>query len=201
MSLLQDLTVQQIVTRIFAMLIYAAVQGALLAGLARGLGDVRPAREGRLTLNPFLQASAWGVAMGVLFRMGWIAPLRLSPAQGFGERVRIVVIVAVGLGAMLVLVPLLDLLRAPLQQVLPRTAGYYVLYALQMVQELTFGSVALNLLPVPGLIAGNLWRAVWPGGERLLQRAEPLGLVLVGAALILGWVPLPFGWLDRLHLI
>ena len=29
MSLLQDLTVQQIVTRIFAMLIYAAVQGAL----------------------------------------------------------------------------------------------------------------------------------------------------------------------------
>ena len=152
MSLLQDLTVQQIVTRIFAMLIYAAVQGALLAWLARGLGDVRPAREGRLTLNPFLQASAWGVAMGVLFRMGWIAPLRLSPAQGFGERVRILLIVAAGLGAMLALVPLLDLLRAPLQQMLPRTAGYYVLYALQMVQEVTFGSVALNLLPVPGLI-------------------------------------------------
>lgn len=201
MSLLQDLTVQQIVTRILAMLIYAAVQGALLAGLARAMGDLRPVREGRLTLNPFLQASAWGVAMGVLFRMGWIAPLRLSPAGGWAERGRLVAVLVLGLGGMLALVPLIDLIRGPLQQVLPRTAGYYVLYALQMVQEVTFGSVALNLLPVPGLIAGNLWRAIWPGGERLLQRLEPLGLVVVGAALILGWVPLPFGWLDRLHLV
>lgn len=201
MEILGDLTVQQIVTRIFAMLVYAGLQGALLAGIALAFGDPRPQREGRLTLNPFVQGSAWGVAMAVLFRMGWINPIRLSPGSTAAGRLRIVAVVTLALGLMLAVIPLLDLIRAPLQALLPRTAGYYVLYGVQMVQELTFGSVALNLLPVPGLIAGNLWRALLPSSEARLNWLEPAGLALTGAALILGWVPAPFDWLGGLKLI
>lgn len=188
MTLLGDLTLSEIASRIGAMLIFAWVQGLLLAGLARALGDRRPQLEGRLSPNPFAQLSVWGAALGVLFAMGWVRPLHYdADSNRLGGRGLLLVIVA-GLAAMALLVPAIDLLR-PLALLLPRTGGYAVLYALNQLQLIVAGSVVLNLLPIPGLVAGAIWQAVWRKQGRRLGRHEAMGLALVTVAIVAGLVP------------
>jgi len=188
MALLGTLSLSEIVTRIAAVLLYAALQGALLAGLAFLMGDKRPRHEGRLTLNPFVQVSMWGVISAVLFALSWVRPLRYEPNDNrFGIWGLVLVIVAT-LALMLALVPLVDLLR-PLLLMLPRTAGYAGLYVLNQFQIVTVGSVVLNCLPIPGLAAGALWQVAWKGRERRFERVIPICLGLVFAAIVAGLVP------------
>lgn len=190
MALLGALSLSEIVTRIAAVLIYAALQGAIFAALARLLGDARPQNEGRLTVNPFTQVSMWGVIAGVLFALTWIRPVRYEPRAirfgGWG----LLLVVASGLALMLALVPLADFLR-PLLLLLPRTAGYATLYVLNQFQVITVGSVILNCLPVPGLAAGALTQLGWQGHERRFERLVPIGLGLVFAAIVAGLIPNP----------
>lgn len=178
----------EIVSRIGAMLIYAWLQGLLLAALARLLADRQPQYEGRLSPNPFVQLSIWGVAVGVLFGMGWVRPLRYDATANRFGRWGIVLVVLAGLAAMALLVPAADLLR-PLALMLPRTGGYAVLYTINQFQLVTAGSVVLNLLPIPGLAAGAIWQAVWPDQGKRLGRHEAIGLAVASAAIVAGLVP------------
>lgn len=188
MALLGTLSLSEIVTRIAAVLMFAALQASILAGLARLFGDARPQHEGRLALNPFVQVSVWGVASAVLFALSWVRPLRYEPkAMRFGGWGLLLVIVA-GLALMLAVVPLSDFLR-PLLLMLPRTAGYAALYVLNQFQVITVGSVVLNCLPVPGLAMGALLQLAWPDRERRFERLVPIGLGLVFAAIVAGLVP------------
>lgn len=188
MTLLRELSMGEIVSRIGAMLIYAWLQGLLLAAFARLLADRRPQYDGRLSPNPFVQLSLWGVAVGVLFAMGWVRPLRYDPkANRFGGWGVVLAVVA-GLVAMALLVPAADLLR-PLALMLPRTGGYAVLYTINQFQLVTAGSVLLNLLPIPGLAAGAIWQAVWPDQGKRLGRHETIGLAVVTAAIVAGLLP------------
>lgn len=188
MALLGSLSLSEIVTRIAAVLLFAALQASILAGLARLVGDARPQHEGRLALNPFVQVSVWGVVSAVLFALSWVRPLRYDPkAMRFGGWGLLLVIVA-GLALMLAVVPLSDFLR-PLLLMLPRTAGYAALYVLNQFQVITVGSVVLNCLPVPGLAMGALLQLAWPDRERRFERLVPIGLGLVFAAIVAGLVP------------
>ncbi|KKB80606.1 hypothetical protein VW29_16470 [Devosia limi DSM 17137] len=189
MNFLNNLTMEEIVTRVVALLIFAALQGAILAGLARAMGDSRPRHDGRLTLNPFPHLAVLGLAMAVLFRMGWIRPLRYDVNSNRLGRWGLVVIALGGPLLMLSAIPLADLLAPLVQASLPRTAGYVVLYSLQQFQIVCAGSVLLNLLPLPGLIGGTLLEAIWPSAEKRLQKAEPVVLVGLCVLLVLGWVP------------
>lgn len=188
MTLLGDLTLSEIASRIGAMLVFAWLQGLVFAGLARALGDRRPQHEGRLSPNPFVQLSVWGAALGVLFTMGWVRPLHYDAngnrLGGWG----LVLVIIAGLVAMALVVPAIDLLR-PLALLLPRSGGYAVLYAFNQLQLVIAGSVALNLLPIPGLAAGAIWQAVWREQGRRLGRHEAMGLALVTVAIVAGLVP------------
>lgn len=188
MALLGELTIGEIVSRLAAALIYAGLQGFLLAAIARIFGDKRPTYDGRLTPNPITHLSVWGAAMAALFAVSWIRPMRVSAEQNRLGRPGLVLVAALSLAAMLALIPLLDLLR-PVALMLPRTAGYSVLYVLGQLQVLTLGAVLLNLLPVPGLIGGVLWQAIWPEQERRLMRWEPIALAAVIAGLVSGLIP------------
>lgn len=190
MNLLRELSVGEIVSRIAAAILYAGIQGLLLAGIARLMGDRRPQYDGRLTVNPFAQVSVWGVAMAALFAMSWIRPMRFDPQQNRLGRWGLVPTVLLALAGMVALVPLIDLLR-PLALLLPRTGGYAVIYVLSQLQIIAIASAALNLLPIPGLIGGAMLQAIWPGEERRLLRLEPFGLALVIVAIVAGWVPNP----------
>jgi hypothetical protein len=188
MTLLGDLTLGEIASRIGAMLVFAFLQGLLLAGLARALGDRRPELEGRLTPNPFAQLSVWGAAVGVLFTMGWVRPLHYDANSNRLGGWGLLLVLVAGLAAMALLVPAIDLLR-PLALLLPRSGGYAVLYWLNQFQLIVAGSVALNLLPIPGLVAGAIWQAVWREQGRKLGRTEAMGLALVTAAVVAGVIP------------
>lgn len=188
MNLLRELSMGEIVSRIAAVILYAGIQGLLLAAIARLMGDRRPQYDGRLTGNPFAQVSVWGVAMAALFAMSWVRPMRFDPQQNRLGRWGLVLGVVLALAAMVAMVPVIDLLR-PLALMLPRTGGYAVIYVLSQLQILVLASVALNLLPIPGLIGGVLWQAIWPGEERRLLRLEPFGLALVIVGIVAGWLP------------
>ncbi|MBI4046370.1 MAG: hypothetical protein HY371_06095, partial [Devosia nanyangense] len=79
MALLGALSLSEIVTRIAAVLLFASLQGCILAGLARLMGDARPFHEKRLTLNPFVQVSVWGIISATLFALSWVRPIRYEP--------------------------------------------------------------------------------------------------------------------------
>lgn len=188
MNLLRELSMGEIVSRLIAAILYAGIQGLLLAGLARLFGDQRPAHDGRLTPNPFVHLSVWGAIMAGLFGMSWIRTIWFDAKANRLGRWGIVLVVVLGLAAMVALVPLLDLLRGP-ALLLPRTGGYAVLYVLGQLQAVAIASTALNLLPVPGLIGGSVLQAIWPNAERRLRRLEPFGLALIIVAIVAGWLP------------
>lgn len=190
MNLLRELSMGEIVSRLAAVLLYAGIQGFVLAGVARLLGDQRPAHDGRLTPNPFVHLSVWGAMMAALFGMSWIRNIWYDGKGNQLGRWGVVLVVVLGLVAMVALVPLLDLLR-PLLLLLPRTGGYAALYVLDQLQLLVLASAVLGLLPVPGLIGGGVLQAIWPHAERRLRQLEPFGLASVIVAIVAGWLPNP----------
>lgn len=186
MAFLNDITMQQLVTRLLAMAVLSVVIGVSLSGAARVMGDPGPWHQGRASLNPAAQLSWTGMAMAAVFGRGWGRPLRLSGRAG---RLRVVAVVLLGLAMPLLILPLIDMAAPVVQAHLTRTQGYAVLSFLQALRAVTLGSILLNALPVPGLLAGNLWRAVWPAGERRITALEGPGLGLVTILLVLGWLP------------
>lgn len=189
---------ETILSRIAAVLIYAALHGAALALLAKFLGDRRPQQEGRLPPNPFTQISVWGVAIGALFAMSWVRPIHFN-ASAIRFRVGGIVLVVVAASLFLMLlVPLADLLRG-FALLLPASGSYAVLLVLAQLQLIAAGSAILNLLPIPGLAMGAIYPALWPDREKRVLRYEPIGLALVIAALAAGFVP-NFGALLLPHL-
>lgn len=188
MNFLRELSMGEITSRLAAVLIFAALQGVLIAGLARMFGDRRPAHDGRLTINPFNHVSVWGALIAALFGMSWIRSIWFDVGANRLGRLGAGLVPVLGLAAMLAILPLSDLLR-PLFLMLPRTGGYATLYVLDQFQKLTLASVMLNVLPLPGLVAGGVWQAIWPGEERRLWRLEPFCLALVIVAIVAGWLP------------
>jgi len=191
MSFLNDLTVGEIVARIGAFLIYSLVQSGLLIGLARLFGDRRPGREGRGSISPLVHLSLSGLAMATLFRMGWIRPLRFDVEANKGGRIGLVLVAVLGLAGMIVFVALLDYLRPVIQTNLPQTGGYVVLNVVVQLQQITIGTVVLNILPVPGLIGAAFLQAAWPKAEPRMRRLEPYFTAALVVLLILGWIPNP----------
>ena len=189
MSILGDLTLQAILTRIVATLVFVAVSGGALTFFARIL--LRPDAEVRsdVSANPFTHLSLAGLAMAILFRITWMRFRVVAPEALRGGRLSVVVIVLVTLAAGLALVPLLDLLRPLAADRLPRTVGYAVLQGIDATQKIALSSVPLNLLPLPGLTGGLLLLALFPERKKqLLKMVVPVqaGLVIL---LILGWWP------------
>lgn len=201
MNILNDLTVHQFVTRLLMMLVVTAIYGAWISLFSKWLHDRRPLREGHLTLNPAANISYGGVGMAVLFLHGWVRPIRLTPSDQLSERLRILLIILLGSAIILLIIPLLDLARPYIHQSLSRTNGYYVLYSVQVIQELMLGVVILGLLPLPGFLGGNIWRALLPASDKKIIKYEPICLSLMIIILILGWLPDTSFMLQALRLI
>lgn len=178
MQILRELSVGGIVSRLAAVLLYAAVQGAILAALARFWGDRRPQHDGRLTLNPFMHVSAWGAAMAALFSVSWVRSVWYDAAANRWGRWGLALVTLAGLAATLGLLPLADGLQR-LALVLPPTGATAVVLVFEQLKAITLSAVLLNCLPVPGLVGGGLLQALWPGEERRLRQAEPICLAAV----------------------
>lgn len=186
MALLNDLTMGDIVSRIAAMLIFVALHGRAVMLLARLFGYRGSATDHGGTWGPLQHISVWGVAMAVLFRTGW-ARLPYIDAQDLrGGRWALVVIALGALAFSLALMPLLDFARPWIAGAFPRTAGYAVLVVIVAFQEITVLSVALNLLPLPGLTGGLIFAALVPLKPRIWNRMVAIVLVTLTVALVAG---------------
>lgn len=190
MQILRELSMGGIVSRLAAVLLYAALQGALLAGIARILGDRRPQHDGRLTLNPFVHVSALGAATAALFGVSWVRSVWYDPQDNGLGRLGVMLVVALALCGLLALMPAVDGLQR-LALMLPRTGASAVLLVLDQLQTITLSSVLLNCLPLPGLVGGASLQALWPHEERRLKQAEPICLGLVVALIVAFGFPTP----------
>lgn len=202
MNLLNDLTMQQILARIVACLLFMGVHGLVLAGIARAFGNRRPAWDGRLTPNPFVHFTLPALFMSVLFHAAWIRPMRIEPAETRGGRGGVALVALIALALTLAVVPLIDQVRPLAATHMPRTAGYVAIVLLTEAQRLFTVSVVLNLLPLPVLTGRLFLLAAWPRLDRRFRRAEPLAAALLVVVLVAGWWPdvTPLtGYLSRLN--
>lgn len=188
MSFLNDLTFDQIMTRIAGYLIVVAIHGFALAFIATRLGDREPAHAGRLTLNPLVHISIPGIVAAVLFQPGWMRPLPLEPSAMRWGRLGLVVAYLGSLAVLLVVAALLNPLRVQLSTLLGGTAAVTVLGVLDAVQRLGLWFVVLNALPLPGLTGSLLLQAIHPPLAASLRRVELpamlIFLLLLGTGLL-----------------
>lgn len=175
MTFLNDLTLQQIVTRGLAYFIFAGVHGGILALV------LRAGTEGRAGLRPPVlpRISVWGLFMAVLFRAGWVRPPEVPLSAG---RLRMVLAVLAASAGTLALIPLADLLRPLIPAGSDATAGRFAVILLGQVQEVFLGGAVLALLPWPAVPGRLFLAAAFPPVVRRLERWEgPATLVLVCA--------------------
>ena len=193
MDLLSDLSVSVVVTRVVAYLIIVAIHGFTLTLIADRLGDRDPAYQGRLTLNPFVQFSGPGLIAALIFRIGWGRPLSVDPTKLRWGRPGLV---AVALGALLVLLAivwLLNWVRLLLAASLSGTAAQTALAVVQEIQQQGLWFVLLNLLPIPALTGGLFLQALVPATGSWPTRYGLLAMVIVFALLTLGLPQLLLG--------
>lgn len=201
MSLLNDLTLQAIFSRIFGTLIFVAITGGVFTLCAQLMRRSDAEYEFSFSANPLTHLSMPALAMGILFRTTWMRYRDLAPETlRYGSWGLVVIVIATALSG-LVMVPLLDFLRPLAADGLPRTLGYAVLQLIQATQQIALASVPLSLLPLPGLPGGLFLIAAWPEKRRQFRKAVPAVYALLIILLVLGWWP-DFGamlapWLTR----
>jgi Zn-dependent protease len=186
MSLLRDLTVDALVSRLVAILFFGAVLGFITSLLAWLLGDRRSQFSRRLTINPFSHVSASGALVAAVFGVGWIRNVPFDARQNRWGAIGVLLVSLAGLFLTALTIPLVDSLRSLAVNVLPQTGGYAVVYTLIQYQEVTLASCLLNLLPLPGLVCGAIWPAIWPGREKRISQLEPIALAAVTAIIVSG---------------
>lgn len=177
-----DLTVQTLLTRLFSMLIIAAVYGATAAAAARRLGDPGPGQDGRLTASPLAHLDVLGGAALVLFGFGWIKPLDLTPARLRGGIFGAIGVVLAATIALLVAAAGVGLLLPLAATMLPDNAAPLARTSIASFVATAASFALVNLIPLPPLASGVLLDAIWPAAGTALRRANlVVGLLLIAA--------------------
>ncbi len=167
---LADLTLQQIVLRLCAMVLIVGVHGAVVAATACALGDPGPRYDGRLKLSPLAHLDLLGLASGVLFSVGWIKPVAIDAAALRIGRIGLVVIVATAAIAVLVFAVALQLLRPLLLPFLSDTPSTLTFALVETVGQLGIWFALINLLPAPPLTGSHLLTALAPAAGEFMRR-------------------------------
>jgi Zn-dependent protease len=168
-----DMTLQDVVLRIFAGLLIVSVHGGSLAALACLLGDPGPRYDGRLTLNPFRHLDLVGGLLFVLFTYGWIAPIAVDPDRLRTGRPALVAVVAGASCATIAVAGLLRLIRPLALNMLPDTAAATFFVFVETAGQISVSFTLFNILPLPPLTGQHLLVAVWPRQRDALRRAQP----------------------------
>ena len=131
-----DLTLQQVVLRIGAVLLIASVHGFAVAATACAMGDPGPRHDSRLGLNPLRHVDPIGGLLMVLFTVGWIRPVAVDPDRLRAGRVGLLAVVIAASCATLGLAVLLRLVRPIVLNMLPDTAASTLFIFVEIVGQL-----------------------------------------------------------------
>jgi Zn-dependent protease len=191
-----DLTLQQLVFRLFAFVVIAGVHGLAVAATAYALGDPGPKYDGRLRASPLAHLDLLGALSGVLFSVGWIKPLAIDPVKMRSGRLGLVVVVIAGAVASLLSVVVLRLMRPHLLPLLPDTASQILFNFVETFGQMSLVFALVNVLPIPCLTGGHLLTVIVPTARDALERSRPyaaLLLALCAGAISLRVTALPSG--------
>jgi Zn-dependent protease len=183
-----DLTLQQVVLRIGAVLLIASVHGFAVAATACAMGDAGPRYDGRLGLSPLRHVDPIGGLLVVLFTVGWIRPVAVDPGRLRPGRVGLLVVVIAASCATLGLGLLLRVVRPIVLNMLPDTAAATFFVFVEIVGQLCISFTLFNLLPLPPLAGAHLLVAVLPRKRDVLRRMQPWFVVLLALLIATGVV-------------
>ncbi len=179
-----DLTLQQVVLRIAALPLIAAVHGFAVAGLASLLGDPGPRLDDRLSLNPSRHIDPLGALLLVVFALGWIRPIAIDPAKRIGRAGLPVIVLGANEAATPVLALLARVARPFVLTWLPNTAAATAFVFVDTLSQLCLSFALLNLLPAPPLTGQHWLVAARPAWRQPLTRLQPWAMA--AAALLTG---------------
>jgi Zn-dependent protease len=175
-----DLTLQTLLLQAVSLPLIAAVNGLVVSLGARALGDIGPALDGRLTLNPFAHLDILGGLGVIVFGLGWIRPIALTPSALRSKVWGVVAIILAGSAAVAVLALIASLLLPLAALSLPRTGAPLAADFIAKFVRVALGFALVNLIPLPPLAGGYLLDAIWAAGAARLRRHSFLvGLVLL----------------------
>ncbi len=181
-----DLTLQQVVLRIGAVLLIASVHGFAVAATACAMGDAGPRYDDRLGLSPLRHVDPIGGLLMVLFTVGWIRPVAVDPDRLRPGRVGLLVVVIGASCATLGLGLLLRVVRPIVLNMLPDTAAATFFIFVEIVGQLCISFTLFNLLPLPPLTGAHLLVAVLPRKRDVLRRTQPYFVVLLALLMATG---------------
>ena len=181
-----DLTLQQVVLRIGAVLLIASVHGFAVAATACAMGDAGPRYDGRLGLSPLRHVDPIGGLLVVLFTVGWIRPVAVDPGGLRPGRVGLLVVVIGASCATLGLGLLLRMVRPIVLNMLPDTAAATFFVFVEIAGQLCISFTLFNLLPLPPLTGAHLLVAVLPGNRDVFRRTQPYFVVLLALLMATG---------------
>lgn len=183
---LTDLTFQEVLLRGAAFLIVIAVHGFALAGIARLLGDKGPQFDARLTVSPLAHLDVLGLLGAIVFRLGWIKPIAIDPAELRTGRRGLVIAVLLSLGAVLAVAALLMPLRPLVVSLLPLTLGQNIVLVIENILEQATWFVAFNVLPLPLVTGAHLVVAIRPEWREFLPRLYPYAVGVLAVLMVTG---------------
>jgi Zn-dependent protease len=182
-----DITLQQLLLRVAALLAIASVHGLAMALTARLLGDDGPRHDGRLTANPIMQADLAGALCAILFNLGWNRPMAIDPARLRLGRLGLVLVVAAGFLSMMALIAVVSMIRVPAFTTLPDSAALTVDAWAKITAQLAAAFALFNLLPMPPLSGAHLLAAINPAW-RVPEKYHTGWAVGLAVVIIVLWV-------------
>jgi len=171
---------QTILLRGVGVAVILGFHGWCIAWLARLLGDRGPEYDGRLSLDPFRQMDPVGALLPLFFRVGWVLPVEIDPAEVKGRSWGLAAIVLASLALLVAFAYGLWQLRGPLLGMFPGTTfAVHVVGLLEVTADLALRFAVFNLLPLPPLTAGLILSGLAPGlASRLRRHHLPVALAI-----------------------
>jgi Zn-dependent protease len=193
LTLLPEVTLQQLLLRLLAYLAVVAVYGFVVTWLVRRAGDEGPTHDGRLTANPLVHLDVVALFAAIFFRVGWIKPLDVDATAFRSPRMGAAMVVLVSSLAMAGFAGACLFLRPLALALLGGGPSFAASLLLDITSEVAATAAVLNLLPIPPLVGGLWWAFVWPGGAdwARLPRARHVGTLVIVAALLSGYATPP----------
>ncbi len=189
-----------------AALICLTVHELCHGAVAYRLGDPTAKNAGRLTLNPIRHIDPMGLILMITAKVGWAKPVPVDPRYFKRPKAGMALTALAGPASNFLLAWVFLLLGGGafrLLEVLPWTAPDWVFMGLYWLVQflinaavLSVGLGVFNLFPIPPLDGSKVLFSLFPDSVyATILRYERYGMVLMLAAVWLGWLDKPLTFL------
>ena len=184
-----NISLQALIAGLVALLVGLTFHEFSHAVTADNLGDDRPRRMGRLTLNPLAHIDPIGALMLIIAGFGWAKPVMVNPAALRGGRRSMALVAFAGpLANVVVAIAFAVVYRI---MVLAGVDSGFFLSLVALIVQINILLAIFNLLPIPPLDGYNVALAYLPPRQAMtLQRYAPYGIIVLLLLIFLPWSPL-----------